>query len=267
MKTIKPILIIPVFLLIWIIIQAFGGSDLKNPTGAPAGFTGSPGDRQNCTVCHGGTANPVADLITSNIPPEGYIAGSTYEITITVPGSGRKGFQVSPQNTDGALLGTLIPGTGTQLVGDNKYITHTAASTAANASWTFQWTAPAAGTGEVIFYGAVVAGQPNVGLTTLTVAENTGIGIDDKHISELNIYPNPAKGPLQIVYTLPAPGQVTISLIATNGQRVFVLYSDVQAAGQHQHNLSLSEFATPGHYVVVIRTEWQTIKRNLVVVR
>jgi len=267
MKTIKSFLVIPALLVIWIIIQAFGGSGLKNPTGAPAGYTGSPGDGQNCTACHGGTANPVTGLITSNIPPEGYMAGTTYDITVTIPGSGRKGFQVSPQNPAGNLLGSLIAGTGTQLVGGSKYITHTAASTAANATWTFQWTAPAAGTGEVTFYGAVVAGQPNVGLTTLTVQENTGIGIDDKQISGLNIYPNPAKGPIQIAYTLPAPGQVTISMIATNGQKAFVLYNDVKAAGTHQHSFTLSEFATPGHYVVVIQTEWQTVKRNLVVIR
>lgn len=30
------------------------------PTGAPAGYTGSPGDGKNCTDCHGGTAENVS---------------------------------------------------------------------------------------------------------------------------------------------------------------------------------------------------------------
>ncbi len=143
------------------------------PTGAPAAKTGSPGDGSNCTECHGGTPTTVAGWITSNIPAGGYTPGQTYQITASnqLTGTGKFGFEVSPQNAAGTLLGTLAAGTNSQLVGSNKYVTHTSANTS-NSTWTFNWTAPVAGTGQVTFYGAFAKGKPGpVRLSTLVVNE------------------------------------------------------------------------------------------------
>lgn len=151
----------------------FAGFEMFYPTGAPAGYTGSPGDGQNCTACHGGTATTSTGWITSTIPPTGYVPGQTYQITATnnLTGSGKYGFEVSPQNVSGALLGTLAAGSGSQLVGSGKYITHTNANITNN-TWTFNWTAPASGTGQVTFYGAFAKGNPGpVTLSTLAVNE------------------------------------------------------------------------------------------------
>jgi hypothetical protein len=145
------------------------------PNGAPAAKTGSPGDGSNCTSCHGGTATNSTGWITSNIPAAGYTAGQTYQITATnsLTGSGNYGFEVSPQNTAGTLLGTLATGTGTKFAdGNPKYITHSNASSVH--AWTFNWTAPAAGTGNVTFYGAFARNKPGpVTLSTLVVTEQT----------------------------------------------------------------------------------------------
>jgi hypothetical protein len=144
------------------------------PTGAPAGYTGSPGDGgNNCTSCHGGSPTTSAGWITSNIPGSGYVAGTTYQITATnsLTGSGKFGFEISPQNASGTLLGTLAAGTNSQLIGSGKYITHTNASPSIS-TWTFNWTAPAAGTGTVTFYGAFARNKPGpVTLSTLVVNE------------------------------------------------------------------------------------------------
>lgn len=157
-----------------IFLMSFGASELFYPTGAPPGHTGSPGDGANCTVCHGGTATNSAGWIASNIPPGGYVPGQTYQITATntLTGStGKYGFQVSPQNTAGTLMGTLIAGSNNQLVGSGKYVTHTLANFTDN-SWTFSWVAPVAGSGTVTFYGAFARGKPGpVTLSTLTVNE------------------------------------------------------------------------------------------------
>jgi hypothetical protein len=82
------------------------------------------------------------------------------------------GFEISPQNTAGAQKGTLVAGSGSQLVGGGtKYITHTNANTTTN-TWTFGWIAPAAGSGAVTFYGAFARDKPGpVTLSTLTVQE------------------------------------------------------------------------------------------------
>lgn len=94
------------FLVVGLAFTLFGAFETMNPNGAPAGMTGSPGDGDNCTSCHGGTATTTASLITSNIPASGYIPGTTYTITATnsLTGSGKMGFEVSPQNVAGDLL-------------------------------------------------------------------------------------------------------------------------------------------------------------------
>lgn len=145
------------------------------PNGAPAAVTGSPGDGSDCTQCHGGTATTVAGWITSNIPASGYVPGQTYQITATnsITGSGKYGFEVSPQNAAGSQLGTLAVGSGTKLVGGTKYITHSNATSSLK-TWTFNWTAPAAGTGDVTFYGSFARSHPGpVRLSTLVVNEQT----------------------------------------------------------------------------------------------
>lgn len=180
-----------VFIFSYVIISGFSGRT-KNPTGAPAGHTGSPFDNKNCTFCHGGTAVNVTGFMTSNVPNTGYIPGNTYLITCAFSGTGNKGFQISPHNAQGNLMGTIFMGTNSQLVGDFKYITHASATSATNASWSFTWVAPDAGTGPVTFYGAAVIGKPNTKLFTLTIPENTGASINDITNSKINTYPNPA---------------------------------------------------------------------------
>jgi len=151
-----------------IINDAINNSAHTSSAGAPAGRTGSPGDGANCTGCHAGTAVNQTGMITSNIPAGGYTPGQTYQITGTVSSAGRTkfGFQISPQRPNGNLLGTLVNATPTltQIIGNNKYITHTAAGNqGSNGShtWTFNWIAPPAGSGNVTFYGAFNATNNN----------------------------------------------------------------------------------------------------------
>ncbi len=149
---------------------------LAYPSGSPAGYTGSPGDGQHCQSCHGGNNSTVNGWITSNIPAQGYTPGATYTITATASGSGKKGFEISPQSPSGAQLGTLAAGTGSHLVGGSKYVTQNASgASGSTVSWTFSWTAPSAGTGTVVFYGAFTVGKPNTRLSTLEVQENVAL--------------------------------------------------------------------------------------------
>lgn len=179
-------------LLIFIVFIAILGIDFLNnetltsTSGGPAGHTGSPGDGKNCTSCHtGAAAVPNAAVITSTIPANGYLPGSTYTITASVTGSSSKfGFQVSPQNTSGALLGSLISTSSQTKIVNSKYITHTSSGVSGTGSktWAFDWTAPAAGTGSVTFYGAFNVTNSNgatsgdtVKLATLAVSETPTI--------------------------------------------------------------------------------------------
>lgn len=154
-------------------ISAFN-SATSEPTGAPAGKTGSPGDGgATCQAsgCHSGAPTVVPGIITSNVPITGYVGGTTYSITVTTSGTGNKGFQVSPQDLTGKLLGTLIAGSGQKLVGGGKYVTHTTPKTSATATWTFQWIAPVAGTGDITFYGAFAITDKSTKKSTLVIPE------------------------------------------------------------------------------------------------
>jgi hypothetical protein len=147
------------------------------PGGAPSPYyyTGSPGDGHSCSSCHG-SSSTVAGWITSNIPAGGYVPGTAYQITASnsISGSGKYGFEVSPQTTSGTLLGTLTSGTNSKLVGSGKWVTQSTASNSVT-SWTFTWTAPVAGTGNVTFYGSFARSTGSaVKLSTLTVSEQAG---------------------------------------------------------------------------------------------
>lgn len=222
------------------------------PNGAPAGYTGSPGDAKNCTECHGGTATQAPGAITTNIPATGYVAGQTYQITATnnLTGSGKLGFEVSPQNQSGALLGTLAAGVGSKLV-NNKYVTHTNANTTQK-TWTFNWTAPAAGTGAVTFYGAFARNKPGpVSLSSLTVQELNTTALNEKAMDKLLITPNPNSGNFKVV--LPS------SLEGSNSTASIVNMAGINVEKVNFNNLNNNMLEVemtqnhPGVYFLVIQ--------------
>lgn len=194
------------------------------PGGAPAGVTGSPGDEANCAQCHGGTANTASGWITSNIPSGGYIPGQTYQITATnsLTGSGQYGFEVSPQNSAGTKLGNLGAGTNSQVLGSGKYVTHANSSSTVKA-WTFPWTAPAAGTGNVVFYGAFARNFPgSTTLSTLSASEQLNTGISEPTPLSSLISPNPSNG--QFAVTIPEAmrnSDVTLQIVNASGKSVY----------------------------------------------
>lgn len=170
--------------LISIFIGSIYNNGHSNSSGAPNGFTGSPGDAGNtCAVsgCHSGFAvGTKTNVFTSNIPSDGYVPGTTYTITATVrssPSRNTFGFQISPQTNAGALVGTLInTSAATKLTGAGKYLTHTSSGTTGSGgvkSWSFNWVAPAAGTGNVTFYGAFNHANGNGGTSGDSIFKST----------------------------------------------------------------------------------------------
>jgi len=177
--------------------------------GAPQKVAGDPygGNKTCATTCHSdGTVTPQTDWITSDIPVNGYVAGTTYNITatVTLANYAMFGFEVSPQNAGDTVVGTLIASAETQLKGTGRYVTQLGTSNtgAGSRSWTFQWTAPATGLGPVTFYGAFLAADESgddtgdlVYTSTMQVSENLGIGIAPvSSEADINIYPSVSDG-------------------------------------------------------------------------
>ena len=239
-------------LLFSLLFYGFSGDDLRYPGGAPAAYTGSPADGRNCTHCHGGTASTVENWISTNIPELGYAPGETYEITVTATGSGKKGFELAPQNEAGDLLGTLIAGSGSRLVGDDQYITQSNSINSNPAVWTFQWTAPEEGTGDVVFYGAIAIKESQTKLTSLQVIEDLTTSIAEDEITQLRVYPNPVKDQLFVNYQLQQTEKVSIQLYNLNGSLVSSLLDETQMAGQHNFRSS-PKGMTRGIYLLVYK--------------
>ena len=204
-----------------------------NNSGAPSGRTGSPGDNSNCSACHSGGAVNVAGILSSSIPPTGYEPGLTYTITATCNDASinRFGFQISPQKPSGTKHGTLIitDAARTKLVGSGKYVTHTSSGTsgAGTATWSFNWIAPTAGTGDVTFYGAFNYSNHNnatsgdhIKLTSMTVSENTGTAVGTLSGAEgIRVWPNPASDILHVTVPEIASSN-TVSIYNLSGSLV-----------------------------------------------
>jgi len=241
-------------LFIGCIITIVSQTIQSTPTGAPEGRTGSPADGSTCTSCHGGTANPQDNIITSNIPTEGYTPGQTYTITVTLAGaSERKGFQVSPQKSDGTVLGTLAAGSNSR-VQSNKWITHSSALRSSPAVWTFNWTAPVAGSGAVTFYGAFAVSQANTLTDQLLVAEKATTGITENGVvSKFSLYPNPVvNSTINISYTLKTNANVTTNLVDLTGKTVVVLDNRYILSGKQEFNYQIPDINNGVYFLQLI---------------
>ena len=245
---------------------------ISNSGGAPAGHTGSPADGMTCAMsgCH--TGSPVVavpGIITSNVPTNGYAPGQTYAITATVSQTGitQFGFQISPQATNGQLRGTLaITSPGTTKIVSTKYVTHTSGGISAPSNtktWSFNWTAPVAGTGAVTFYGAFNYSN-NLGssagdlirTSTLIIPEDlsSGIAAYEDDVLQLTCWPNPASEKFLLGMQLATGNFTRVSLVDLRGASVASLYEGQLAAGSHKLELSLPASITKGLYLVRVES-------------
>ena len=175
---------------------------LSYSSGTPGGKTGSTIDVNTCTQCHSGTAISQDNWITSDIPVTGYVPGETYTITASGnhTGAAKFGFEITSEDAS-SKVGTFVitDANTTKLANNNHAVTHTSNNTASSGSktWSFDWTAPAAGTGDVTFFGAFNAANGNgstsgdvIYTSQLAVSEAT-VGIKDNNSVNISIFPNP----------------------------------------------------------------------------
>jgi len=254
----------------------------SNPTGAPAGVANDPSSNNaTCTNCHGGTATNATAAeasITSTIPSAGYTPGATYTITATVNFTGRSkfGFEVSPQNSSGIKLGTLINTSAqTKLVGSSKYVTHTQAGNSGTntKSWTFDWTAPAVGSGAVTFYGAFMAANGNgtssgdiVYRSSYTVSEAVASGISEVEANTNALTVINLKNALQISYNAQSAATANVELYTLNGTLVSTTSFEQQNAGAVNLNVDVKDGLNTGIYIVKVQQGTQVFTKKLALV-
>ena len=129
------------------------------------GYTGAPGET-TCSQCHSGgaygTVTPQIQIFQQGTtsPVTAYTPGTTYDMRVTVNNTSgsplRFGFQMTALRASGnqALSGYSNLGSNVQQITANArtYVEQNASSV--SNQFTFRWTAPSAGTGNVIFYAS-----------------------------------------------------------------------------------------------------------------
>ncbi len=256
-------------------------SRFKQRDGTVPGHTGSPGDSlKDCTVCHGGNTFRVNNWISSNVPATGFVPGQRYTIRALNVGitSTIFGFQVSPQDSQGNLQGTLIvtDTVKTQLVGENgKYVTYRSGGVRSRDSmvWYFDWIAPTDDTKKVTFWGAFnnnhEGHKPSdvTYLSTLTLYKEGVVGLKEKNwITDVSVYPNPTSDQLHVRFNIPVSGQLKIRLYAINGSESYLLFDKFTPAGYNNQSFDLSDYAS-GNYILAVSCNGQTITKQLLVNR
>lgn len=199
-------------------ISVLALSSYKSSPGLSVGNrTGSPGSTATCAGgCHAASSSKtlasfmIAEAATPTTPVTKYVPGKLYTITLAgtnTSGKPKFGFQATVTNATGTAVGTLsatAASTAVHTAGTVKLVEHTSPITGATAgvySVSFNWTAPAAGTGTVSIYGIVNAvdgnnsdsnDEPSNGFK-LDVTEDVSSAIAEITPSKnLQIVPNPA---------------------------------------------------------------------------
>ncbi|HTA28154.1 MAG TPA: choice-of-anchor V domain-containing protein [Bacteroidia bacterium] len=260
-------------------------SGTAHDTGAPASTTNSPHDGQSCdkSSCH--NTHPLQNAqpwITSNVPVYGYTQDSIYTITARAIDAGFTsfGFEISPQSTGGSQLGSLIitNATTTKIVagGGLQYVTHTINGYKGtdSLSWTFNWKAPAKGTGPVTFYGCFNIGNGNstaantfVFPATLTVQENATDGIADISNAAMafSVFPNPAKEQVNIAYSLKKTADMEVNMYDINGRKITTLSNSIVSEGNHTQNVILPTYITRGIYIIQLIANGQSTIQRIII--
>ncbi len=222
-------------------VMSFSHFDARHPGGAIIGTAGAPGE-SNCTLCHSGTAIPNSSVTTINFSGANnkYVPGSTYTVTVTIASASPKnGFETTAlEDAGNTSAGTWVitDATNTQFKtgtvpsnGTRNYVTHTAAGNS-QTTWSFDWTAPAAGTGDVTIYtsGMIANGNGStsgdeVHLNKLTIQEDASSDILEQ--SAYTTLDNSFKvlnnqGEISLTFETTKEGIAKISILSMQGKIV-----------------------------------------------
>lgn len=155
-------------------------------TGPPIAVSGAPGE-VTCVRCHGGPANTGGGSIKIQFPVAFYQPNQTYHMVVTVsdPVMVRWGFELTARSaSDGtAQAGSLKSVDSlTQVVSNAglNWVQHTLEGTRLGTSggvtFEFDWTAPSATAGDVVFYAAGIAGDgADTGFTDLVYSTKLAV--------------------------------------------------------------------------------------------
>ena len=183
-------LLISLCIIFAFLILLYPTTSISNSTGSPGGKTGSPLDVSNCMGCHSDAGPGDGADISTNIPNDGYIPGSTYSITVSSSGNlfGTNGFEFTCEDNTNNKVGSfsITNSSLTQFVNNSNAVTHTPSGNSSS-SWSFDWIAPPSGTGDITFYTAIIQGGYPIGQNTGDFFSSSSLTFNEAIISTVNI--------------------------------------------------------------------------------
>lgn len=262
-------------MLLFTLLAGMGYLSLSSYSSGPAYFglnrTGSQNSATTCGGggCHGGisTATSVSIAVdSSSVAISKYVPGHTYSVTITGHNTSslpKFGYQFSVVSGIGASqvqAGSCAAPSGSHnaTLGTISILEHSSPLSGSAGTYTvsFNWTAPAAGTGNVIMYcnlnavdglgGPDAADKNNV--TSLTLGETTAVPELSQDIA-ITAYPNPATSQFTLKMGN-ATGDYTINIYDMSGR---VVASQIIHASSNTTNVPVNCANWPkGYYGVQI---------------
>jgi hypothetical protein len=240
-------------------------------TGSPI----SPGPCQNCHSSGSFSPSVNLDILKDGEVVQTYMPGEVYTMRVTANHSGSPasfGFQaVALTGEDDVQAGAFDnPGDGIQITSLNnrQYPEHSRR----NESNIFEveWTAPAAGTGDVRFYSSVVAANNGSGSggdgsaflnNPVVISEATTNSQDvTKLLAEFNAFPNPVSDRLQLQWQGEESGDYRIEVYDINGRLVQQQPQQV-APGQQSATIEVSNMPAGLYQVRITDGQRQNIQR------
>jgi len=235
----------------------------RSGRGALAGeaLTLAPGEGgRTCSTsgCHGsgtpfGTQVAISLLDLDGNSISSYEAGQNYRVNLNITATGASGYGfmlVCLDGNDQAVNNWGPPPSQIRSVNifGRDYLEHT--TRLSESSYEFDWTAPASGTGDVIFYAAgnAVNGNnstsgDNANTTSMAFSESIMSGVDDQKRETVQIFPNPVRDELNVITS----GNSTIRIVNMAGRTIH----SYQSSMNENSTMDLSALA-PGSYFVRI---------------
>lgn len=232
-----------------------------------------------CQQCH--SAGAFSPSLTIELLEEGttnavtqYVPGTIYDVKMTVTADGgQSGFGAQMGVFDASsnvLTGLSAPSSNAQIASLNggDYLEQSGLSTAGE--FMGKWTAPAAGTGDVTFFGAGIAANGN-GMTggdgatksELMITEDLSISVlgAEKLATELKVFPNPVTDVLNLQTIGTTTGQHTLTITNITGQ--VVLNQQINLFGNDRTQLDVSHLAT-GNYNLTLAQDGKVVSTKIV---
>ncbi len=239
-----------------------GIASIASSNGPSQALTNSPIGNETCNRCHSGTVNAGPGSIQLSGLPTDYVPGTTYSLTLSITGesSTKLGFQtvaLNSANANGGSFNNLSSNVGTFTASGATFIEHTSPS--ATGTWTFDWTAPTAGTGDVSIYTAINATNNN-GNTSgdrvynqlFSVSEAGAASVANTNEKAIRLFPNPATDWVLLENVKP---NSWVSVYNLQGQQVFENRTNAD------QKIELSSWPKGTYFMVVEQEVYKFVKR------